>query len=99
MAKTGLNRSPKVVNDIKRQNFRDGSERPRKRLKALLEEDDTSGEEKDVSDNATGVPVRNEESEPDGHGFRVNHEFAKRFEHNKKREEFHKREQSFAQSR
>ena len=72
--------------------------RPTKRLKALLEEDDSSSNENEVPGHDRGVRMPDEESEIDGRSFKVNHEFARRFEHNKKREELHKREYCFAQS-
>lgn len=98
MAKTGSKRDPKVLNEIKRKELEQvESERPTKRLKALLEEDDTSDEEDSVSGSDSGVLLRNDDSESGGHGFKVNHEFARRFEHNKKREELQKREQSSVQ--
>ena len=93
MAKTCSNRGPKILSGVKRQDLEQAeSERPTKRLKGLLEQDDTPNEEDSVSSNDMGVFVRTDESETDGHGFKVNHEFARRFEHNKKREELHKRE-------
>ena len=93
MAKTGSKKSPKILNKIKRKDLKQvESERPTKRLKALLEEDDTSDGEDSVSSSDRGVLARNDNSEPGGHGFKVNHEFARRFEHNKKREELQKRE-------
>lgn len=93
MAKTASNRSLRVLNDNKRRDLEQvESERPTKRLKTFLGEDETSAEESTVSGNDRGVSVRNEEPGTAGHGFKVNHEFAKRFEHNKKREELHKRE-------
>ncbi len=93
IAKMGSSRGLKVLNDIKRKTLEQvESERPTKRLKALLEEDDTSDEEDSVSDSDGGVLARNDDSGSSGHGFKVNHEFARRFEHNKKREELQKRE-------
>lgn len=93
MVKMGSSQGPKALNAIKRQNLGQiGTDRPTKRLKALLEEDDTSDEEKSVSGNAGGEPAGNDASESGGNGFKVNQEFARRFEHNKKREELHRRE-------
>ena len=67
------------------------SDRPAKRLKGLLEEDTTSNKDDRVSDNGRGDPVSTDDVEIGGQGFHINHEFARRFEHNKKREELHKR--------
>ena len=89
-------KSPK---DIKTQDLEElESERPKKRSKTLLEEDDTSDEDKSVSRDDTVVHVRNDEAETGGHGFKINHGFARRFEHNKQREELHKREYCVPQS-
>ena len=95
MAKMGSIRNPKAFNDIKKHDIEQvKSERPTKRLKALLEEDETSNEEDSVFSNDGAVPMRNVKQSPSNHGFKVNQEFARRFEHNKKREELHKREES-----
>ena len=67
------------------------SDRPAKRLKGLLEEETTSNKDDSVSDNGRGGPVWTDDVEMDVQGFHINHEFARRFEHNKKREELHKR--------
>ena len=99
MATTGSSRGLKIPKDIERQDFEQiESERPVKRLKTLLEEDDSSDEEDSVSGDDIGMHGRNEESEIGGHGFKVNHEFARRFKHNKQREELHKRMYSVTQS-
>ena len=92
MAKIGLSRGPKALDDMKRPNPEQiEGQRPKKRLKALLEEDGLSDDEDKVSDHDKWVLAQNDESESGGHDFKVNHEFAKRFEHNKRREELHKR--------
>lgn len=93
MAKMGFNKGSQALKDVEiKRHEQVESERPTKRLKGLLEEDDISDEEDSVSKMDRGLSVRNDESETGGHGFKVNHEFARRFEHNKKREELHKRE-------
>lgn len=92
MAKMGLSRGSKVLDDIKQPNPEQIQvQRPKYRLEALLDEDGLSGEEDEISSHDKRELVRNEESESGGHGFKVNHDFAKRFEHNKRREELHKR--------
>ena len=91
MTKSLFGRGPKVLDDIQERSQVEG-ERPAKRLKALLEEDNTSSEGDQVPSHDTGVLMWNDETETGGHGFKVNHEFARRFEHNKKREELHRRE-------
>ena len=89
----GSNRGLKDPKDIKRQDLEQvESERPKKRLKTLLGDYNASDEENSVSRDGVVVHVRNDESEPGGHGFKVNHEFARRFKYNKQREELHKRE-------
>ena len=99
MKKSLFSRGPKILGGIQeRSPGQVEAERPAKRLKALLDEDDTSSEEDQVPSHDTAVLMRNDESETGGHGFKVNHEFARRFEHNKKREELHRREWCFAQS-
>lgn len=88
----GSRRGSKVLDDIKLPNSEQvDDERPAKRLKALLEEDDSSNEEYKVLSHDKEVLAWNDQSETGGHCFKVNHEFARRFEHNKKREELHKR--------
>lgn len=95
----GSSRELKVSKDIETQDLEElESERPKKRSKTLLEEDDTSDQDKSVSRDDPVAHVRNDEAETSSHGFKVNHEFARRFEHNKQREELHKREYSVTQS-
>lgn len=53
----------------------------KKQKKVLFDEDVSDGAE----DAASGVSLNGESTE-----FKVNEEYAKRFEHNKKREEFQK---------
>lgn len=65
--------------------------RPQKKAKALLEEDDISMEDDSSASNAGGISLREKDYKANGTGFRVNEEFARRFEHNKKREELHRR--------
>ena len=92
MARMGSDSGAKHLNDTKTQDPEQVEiERPTKRLKTFLAEDNTSDEDS-VSSVKRGVPVDYDESETTGHGFKVNREFARRFEHNKKREELHKRE-------
>ena len=66
------------------------NDQPAKRTKVLLEEDDIAGEEDGSSNEAGGVPVDSGKPLVDGQGFTINQEYARRFEHNKKREELHK---------
>lgn len=92
MAKMGLTRGSKVLDNIKQPNPEQIQvQRPKHPLEALLDEDRLSDGEDEISSHDKRELVRNKESESGGHGFRVNHEFAKRFEHNKRREELHKR--------
>jgi len=64
-------------------------ERPEKRIKPLLE-DDTSDEDSESSASG-GVPIEQTFPSINNNGFTVNQDFARRFEHNKKREELQKR--------
>lgn len=54
-------------------------EPPPKKMRTLLDEDSSS----DSGDDAGGVPVAGSAEA----GFKINEEYARRFEHNKKREE------------
>lgn len=58
-------------------------EPPAKKPRKLLDDDSSS----DSGDESGGVPIT-DQSEP---GFKINEEYARRFEHNKKREELQKR--------
>lgn len=58
-------------------------EPPSKKMRKLLDEDSSS----DSGEDAGGVSIGN----PADAGFKINEEYAKRFEHNKKREEVQKR--------
>lgn len=69
--------------------------RPQKRIKALLEDDGASDEEDSASSGDGGVSVKQEIISPNGHGFTVNQEFARRFEHNKEREELQRLEEKY----
>lgn len=60
-----------------KQYDRAGRQSHPKRAKALLDEESSEGE-------IGGVPL------PDGYSLNINEDFAKRFEHNKKREELKK---------
>lgn len=53
-------------------------EPPSKKPRKLLEDDSSS----DSGDESGGVPIGNEAGD-----FKINEEYARRFEHNKKREE------------
>ncbi len=64
--------------------------RPQKKAKALLEEDDISIEDDSSASNAGSISLREKDYKANGRVFRVNEEFARRFEHNKKREELHR---------
>ena len=75
-------------NKIKREASTVLEEPSRKRIKALLEDDTSeddgaSSENSDAAETNLGLPGGWD-------GFKINEEFARRFEHNKKREELHK---------
>jgi len=65
-------------------------ERPQKRIKSLLDEDDSSGDGRSTASGAGGVMVSDKKSFSNRNSLTVNQEFARRFEHNKKREELQK---------
>lgn len=89
----GFERSSEFLDEAKRPNAEQfEGERPAKRLKVLLDEDELSNGEDKVSAHGNEVPVPKEKLESGSFGFKVNQDFAKRFEHNKRREELHKRE-------
>ena len=76
------------TNGTKRRSFEDEeSVRPQKRTKTFLDEDSSSNDEDSLSRAAEGVSRGHNESTSNGHGFTINQEYARRFEHNKKREE------------
>lgn len=64
----------------------EGLDLPRKKSKAMLANDDSDSE-----DSHGGVPLQANSDE--NHVFSINQEFARRFEHNKRREEAHRRQQ------
>lgn len=58
-------------------------EPPSKKMRTLMDEDSS-----DSGDDSGGVPINTKSS---GNGFSINEDYARRFEHNKKREEVQKR--------
>lgn len=58
--------------------------RPQKKARLLLESD---GSDEDTASPPGGVAVTNGTNVDEGNAFQVNHEFARRFKHNKEREE------------
>ena len=76
------------ANGTKRRSFEDEeSVRPQKRTKTLLDEASSSNDDDSLSRAAEGVSRGQDESTSSEHGFTINQEYARRFEHNKKREE------------
>lgn len=61
--------------------------RPQKKARKLLESD---GSGEDTASPPGGVAVTNGTKIDEGNAFQVNQEFARCFEHNKKREELHR---------
>ena len=73
----------------------DGDGRATKKLKSLLTDDNGSGDEGNSSPHSVGI-LENREALSSGENvFTVNQEYARRFEHNKKREELQRCEYSF----
>ena len=84
MSKSGL-QFMDLANGTRKRSFQDeASRRPQKRIKTLLEEDSSSNDDHHSSRDAE---VGQDKSSSKGHGFTINQEYARRFEHNKKREE------------
>ena len=79
------------IDGLKRRALDEGSQRPQKKSRALLEDEDTSAEEDTASTNFGAVLVQEGKSSSDVDVFTVNQNFARRFEHNKRREELQKR--------
>ena len=64
--------------------------RPSKRMKVLLE-DDSDNESSSSTSGGVAIDSRaNSKKEPDNSGFKVNEEYARRFEHNQRRAEIHR---------
>lgn len=79
---------PYHVNGTRRRSFQgEESVRPKKRTKTLLDEDSSSNDDRSSSRDAEGVLVGQGKSSSNGHAFTINQDYARRFEHNKKREE------------
>lgn len=62
---------------------------PQKRIK-LLSDDEGSTSDSTTSSRAGGVAICKSSNSSKSNGFTINSEYARRFEHNKKREELHK---------
>lgn len=76
------------ANGTKRRIYQDEeSVRPQKRTKILLDEDSSSNGEDSSSRAAEGISREQDYYASNAHGFTINQEYARRFEHNKKREE------------
>ena len=89
---TRVSREGRTIENIHRGEhapFTMDSQRPIKKQKLELSDKDVddsgSGDGSSISDHSAGN-VKEE------NGFRINQEYARRFEHNKKREERHRRE-------
>lgn len=70
-------------------------DRPQKKIKALFEDDSASDEDAGSSSLGGGVLVKEESTPPVGHGFTVNDMYARRFKHNKEREELQRLEEKY----
>ncbi|KZF23523.1 hypothetical protein L228DRAFT_267520 [Xylona heveae TC161] len=77
--------------DEKSTNGAKDNTRPTKRAKLL---DDDSSDNSD-SEEAGGVILSKDDDDKDEAGFKINKEYARRFEHNKKREEMHRLEEKY----
>ena len=70
--------------------------RPEKKSRPLLEVD--TSEEENESISSGGVALNSSVSPINQNGFTINQDFARRFEHNKKREELQKRSYELSKS-
>lgn len=78
-------------NGVKRRASEVGqSQQPRKKVKLLLEED-SFDQEQDPTSESDSVPTAKDQKVREIHGLTINKDFARRFEHNKQREELHRR--------
>ncbi|MCJ1382562.1 KRRI-Interacting protein 1 [Xylographa soralifera] len=68
----------------------------RKRIKLLLEDD--SSDDGNSSDVTGGVALKLDHAPLSENGFRVNEEYARRFEHNQRRAEIHRLEEKYGKS-
>ncbi|OTA32121.1 hypothetical protein BTJ68_07539 [Hortaea werneckii EXF-2000] len=66
--------------------------RPAKRAKLLSDDEASSSEDESGGKAGVALPSQPDEAQ---NGFKINAEYAKRFEHNKKREERHRLEEKF----
>ncbi|KAI7305280.1 hypothetical protein KC315_g14769, partial [Hortaea werneckii] len=66
--------------------------RPAKRAKLLSDDEASSSEDESGKKAGVALPSQPDEAQ---NGFKINAEYAKRFEHNKKREERHRLEEKF----
>lgn len=71
---------------IKRARTDETVNSPSKKVR-ILSEDEGSDKDNDNSDDSVGGGAKVYQS---GDGFKVNEEYARRFEHNKKREDLHR---------
>ena len=65
----------------------ENEERPAKRVKLLSDDDDP--EDDSMSNASGGISLSRQSLEADDTGFKINEEYARRFEHNQKRAELH----------
>ena len=63
-------------------------EPPRKRARLLSDED---SDHSSSSDTSGGIPVKQSSGINGSLGFKINEEYARRFEHNQRRTELHRR--------
>ena len=67
---------------------------PQKKMKALLE-NDSNDEDSSASSQSGGVVVHDSGAASNGGDLKINEKYARRFEYNKKREEFDRRKNLF----
>ncbi|KAL9585268.1 MAG: hypothetical protein Q9212_001629 [Teloschistes hypoglaucus] len=90
MAEEPLSNASDSTHGTKKRNATASTtERPRKRIKTLLEADSSTSDSEDVLGGALLL------SAPSKDVLNINESFARRFEHNKRREELHKLEEKY----
>ncbi|KAI4104749.1 MAG: hypothetical protein L6R37_003103 [Teloschistes peruensis] len=90
MAEESLSDASDSAHGIKKRNATASTtERPRKRVKPFSEADSSTSDSEDVSGGTLLLPTSSKDV------LNINESFARRFEHNKRREELHKLEEKY----
>lgn len=94
---SGAHRSASANSELKRKEdvsfagmLESESESPAKKRKLRLDEEDSDNSDGDRNGNVAEASQKASQLPIDKLGFKINEDYAKRFEHNKKREELHR---------